>query len=261
MRRSVTIAAAATAATLSAGLLAVPAFGLAATSITSPTPRQSATGTAGCPYGVTDPDGQGRGWGTAGGRGGPGMMGGPGRMGGPGMVGGPGMMSGDGTGPGMMGRRADGTVADPLAGLAQGSLTADQKVKLAGLAEEEKLAHDVYVALAASTKDTRFTRIAAAESWHLTMVRALLTRYGISDPTAGRPDGSFASAQVQQQYRDLVARGSASADAALAVGRDVENADLAALSGAGAGVSAQDVTTVYARLDRASRMHLRAFGS
>lgn len=243
MRRSVTIAAAAAAATLSAGLLAVPAFGLAATSAPEPAPRQSAAGTVGCPYGVTDHAGQGRGWGSTGGRGGPGMMGGPG-MG----------------GPGMMGRRADGTAADPLAGLVQGSLTADQKAKLAGMADEEKLAHDVYVALAASTKDARFTRIAAAESWHLTMVRALLTRYGISDPTVGRADGSFASAQVQQQYRDLVARGSTSADAALAVGRDVENADLAALAGAGTGVGAQDVTTVYARLDRASRMHLRAFG-
>src|SRR5664279_2013629 len=58
---------------------------------------------------------------------------------------------------------------------AQGTLSADQKTRLAGMAEEEKLAHDVYVALAASTGDTRFTRIATAETRHLDAVRALLT--------------------------------------------------------------------------------------
>jgi hypothetical protein len=159
-----------------------------------------------------------------------------------------------------MGRWGAGGDVDPLTGLARGTLTADQGAKLAGMAEEEKLAHDVYVALAAATKDIRFTRIATAETQHLTEVRALLTRYGIADPTAGTADGVFTSGSVQQQYEDLVARGSASLDAALAVGRDIENADLEDLTAAQSGVTAQDVTTVYARLANGSRMHLRAFG-
>jgi hypothetical protein len=128
------------------------------------------------------------------------------------------------------------------------------------MAQEEKLAHDVYVALAADTQDPRFTRIAAAESRHLAEVRALLTRYGIADPTAGKADGVFASDAIQQQYKDLVARGSASLDAALAVGRDIEKADLADLGKAGSDITAQDVSTVYTRLSNGSRMHLRAFG-
>jgi hypothetical protein len=128
------------------------------------------------------------------------------------------------------------------------------------MAEEEKLAHDVYVVLAASSKDARFTRIAAAESRHLTEVRALLARYGVSDPTAGKADGVFTSSVRAQQYTELVGRGDDSLAAALSVGRDIENADIADLAKAGAGVTAQDVTTVFSRLSRGSQMHLRAFG-
>lgn len=166
---------------------------------------------------------------------------------------------GPGMGPGM-GHAGGSWTGDPLAGLTKGTLSADQKAKLAGMAEEEKLAHDVYVQLGTATKDVRFTRIAAAESRHLTEIRALLNRYGVSDPTAGKADGQFASAAVQQQYEDLVTRGKATLEAALVVGRDIENADIKDLAAAGSGVTAQDVLTVYARLANASRMHLRAFG-
>ena len=54
------------------------------------------------------------------------------------------------------------------------------------MAEEEKLAHDVYVALAARYPDLmQFARIQRSETMHLTAVRTLLTRYGIADPTTG----------------------------------------------------------------------------
>jgi hypothetical protein len=170
--------------------------------------------------------------------------------------------TGQGMGQGVMGQGMGGGAesGDPLAGLVKGTLTADQKSRLAGMAEEEKLAHDVYVKLAVSSKDARFTRISAAESRHLTEVRALLTRYGVADPTAGKGDGSFASASSQQLYDALVARGDDSLEAALAVGRDIEKADIADLGKAGSGVTAADVQAVYSRLSRGSSMHLRAFG-
>jgi hypothetical protein len=161
MRRSLIIATTAAGAALAAGLIAVPALaGSTTTTTTSPT---TSTG-YGTGYGV----------GT-----------------------GAGMGVGNGTG---LGRSAQGTDADPLAGLSQGTLTADQKSRLAGMAEEEKLAHDVYVVLAASTQDARFARIATAEARHLTEVRALLARYGIADPTAGKADGQFATGSVQELF-------------------------------------------------------------
>jgi hypothetical protein len=151
-------------------------------------------------------------------------------------------------------------MTDPLAGLTQGTLSSAQKTSLAGMAEEEKLAHDAYLVLAKTSGDTRFSRIAVAEVRHLTEVRALMTRYGVADPTAGKADGVFATAAVQKLYTDLVARGGDSPAAALAVGVVIEKADIAALTAARAGVNAPDVLTVYTRLSNGSWMHLRAFG-
>ena len=242
MRRHLIIATTA-GAVLAAGLLAVPAMAATEPPATSPSTCPMTGDAAGAPAragGGTGRAGAGAGYGR-----------GNGHHMGTGAVGGYGMGAG----------RQGGNVTDPLAGLPKGTLATGQKQSLAGMAEEEKLAHDVYVALAATGGDARFTRIAAAETRHLTEVRALLTRYGITDPTAGKADGVFATASVQQQFTDLVARGSASPAAALAVGRDVENADIADLAKAGTGVTAQDVRTVFTRLTNGSRMHLRAFGA
>lgn len=235
MRRHIIIATTAAGAVLAAGVIAVPALaagrGPGPATLGTATPGPSASVTD-CPY---RDDGTGMG---------PGNGAGMGRW-------------GNGAGRGRWG--SGPAVTDPLAGLQQGSLTSAQRTALAGMAEEEKLAHDVYVALAAATNDVRFTRIAAAEARHLAQVRALLARYGVADPTAGKADGAFASTAIAQQYQDLVARGSASLDAALAVGRDIENADLKALDAAGSGVTAPDALTVYGRLANGSQMHLRAF--
>lgn len=245
MRRPLIVATTA-GAVLAAGLLAVPAVAATHTSPTS---------TAPCP--MTGASGGGQG-GTGMGRMGQGAGYGPGA--GTGSRPGRGNGSGAGHGYGMGMGRQGGTVTDPLTGLKQGTLSAGQRQALAGMAEEEKLAHDVYVALAKTTGDVRFTRIATAETRHLAEIRALLTRYGVTDPTVGKADGVFATASVQKQYTDLVARGSASPAAALAVGRDIENADIADLAKAGTGVTAPDVQTVYTRLTNGSRRHLRAFG-
>jgi hypothetical protein len=243
MRRSLIIVSTA-GAVLAAGLFAVPA--IAATDTTGTCPVTGASiGTQGGAGAGMGRMGAGNGYGL-----GAGMGSGMGSQAGSGL--------GNGYGMGM--GRSGGTVADPLAGLTQGSVTDAQKQALAGMAEEEKLAHDVYTALAKTTGDARFTRIATAETRHLSEVRALLTRYAITDPTAGKADGVFATASVRTQYTDLVARGSASLTAALAVGREIENADIADLAKAGTGVTAQDVQTVYTRLTNGSRMHLRAFG-
>jgi hypothetical protein len=163
--------------------------------------------------------------------------------------------------PGGPGRSAPGMSGDPAANLpAGGTLTSDQLTTLAAMAEEDKLAHDVYVALAASTGDARFTRIAASESRHLDAIRVLLTRYGVQDPTAGTRDGQFATASVQSTYDRLVAQGRVSLEAALGVGRTIESADIADLGKAMSGLDAPDVTTVYQRLSAASQHHLDAFG-
>lgn len=168
----------------------------------------------------------------------------------------PGMMGRGGPGgPGMMTGTAAGTT------LGTGTLTAAQRTTVAAMAEEDKLAHDVYTALAARyPSDPRFARIASSETQHLTALRQVMTAYGITDPTAGLADGTFATASVQQLYNDLLAKAT-TLDAALAVGRAIETQDIADLGAAMAAVTtADDVDLVYSHLQMASQMHLRAFG-
>jgi hypothetical protein len=168
----------------------------------------------------------------------------------------------NGQGRGGQGRGAGmgaGMGAD-LTNVASGTLTASQKTSLAAMAEEEKLAHDLYVTFAAKYGTTSFSRISNAETRHLTEVRLVLTRYSITDPTAGRAVGSFATASTQQLYNKLVAQGTASVDAAYAAARTVETTDIADLNKAKTGVNAPDVLSVYTHLLAGSQRHLVAFG-
>jgi hypothetical protein len=146
-----------------------------------------------------------------------------------------------------------------IANLEQGTLTAAQKVDLAAMAEEEKMAHDVYVTLAEQYPDLyQFSRIARAESQHLSLVQALLDRYGIADPTTGMDVGEFTSAAFQDLYDELVA-GATTATKALQAGVTVEKTDIADLKAAMSDITAPDVLQVYTNLLKGSERHLAAF--
>lgn len=140
-----------------------------------------------------------------------------------------------------------------------GTLTGQQRAALADNAEEEKLAHDLYVAFADRYDATVFDRIVAAETHHLAAVRTLMDRYGVADPTAGLAPGSFATPAVQTAYDDLLARGGASEQEALRVGQTVETDDIDQLRIALDGLTAPDVQRVYTHLLRASERHYDAF--
>lgn len=143
--------------------------------------------------------------------------------------------------------------------LPSGTLTADQQAALAAMAGEEKLARDVYTALAAKFPAlTQFARVAQSEAKHLEAVRAMLAKYGIADPTSGLAPGEFASTLRSTQYRDLLASAVDSASA-LKVGVTVEQMDMDDLAKLIATVTAPDVKQLLSNLQRASRMHLAAF--
>ncbi len=158
---------------------------------------------------------------------------------------------------GGMGGRMAGDVAENLP--ASGTLTAAQQDELAAMAEEEKLARDVYTALGDSTGDVRFDRIATSEQRHLDAVRVVLARYSIDDPTAGKGVGEFTSPTSTRAYASYLEDGKVSLSAALEVGRTIEKADIADLDAASQGLTAPDVSTLYARLSTASSHHLAAF--
>ncbi|WP_427164597.1 DUF2202 domain-containing protein [Streptomyces sp. C1-1] len=156
------------------------------------------------------------------------------------------------------GIRHDGTCTG-AALASQGTLTAAQKATLTSMAEEEKLAHDLYTAFAERYDVRVFERIATAETQHLTAVRTLLDRYDVTDPTAGKPAGEFTDPAVQAAYDRLLKQGEGSLSGALEAGRTFETDDIAALTKALSGLTAPDTRQVYTNLLAASEQHLTAF--
>ena len=134
---------------------------------------------------------------------------------------------------------------------------ADEAAMLRWLREEEKLAHDVYVSL--QGRSMVFTNIAASEQSHTEAVRTLLDRYGIADPSAGRAAASFADPALQALYDTLAARGGTSNVAALQVGAEVEELDIADIREMRGVATHADVRATLDSLERGSRNHLRSF--
>lgn len=137
--------------------------------------------------------------------------------------------------------------------------TPAEQEALAYMREEERLAEDVYRALGAKWNLPVFTNIAAAEATHTSSVKALLDRYQLPDPSAGRAAGSYANATIAGLYTTLVAQGSTSLVDALKVGAAIEDLDIADLQ-ARASTKA-DIALVFANLEKGSRNHLRSFTS
>jgi hypothetical protein len=127
------------------------------------------------------------------------------------------------------------------------------------MAEEEKLAHDVYVALGETYEVRQFANIAQAELRHLDSVRVLLDRYDLDDPTVDAAAGEFTNAQLQKMYDDLVDSGSGSVAAAAQAGVTIEETDIADLTQAINDTDAADVVQVLTSLRDGSQRHLAAF--
>lgn len=139
------------------------------------------------------------------------------------------------------------------------TLPAAQKAQLAFWVEEEKLAHDLYLALAAKYPSlTQFARIANSESQHMAAVQQLMRTYGVADPTVGKPAGVFTNAELSALYTQLL-NSATTPEAALAAGAAVERKDIADLTAAKATALPADVLRVVNAQTKASQGHLRAF--
>ena len=144
-----------------------------------------------------------------------------------------------------------------LAGETSGDLTASEKEGLLYMAEEEKLAGDVYLALNEKWNLRLFDNIGRAERTHEAAVKTLLERYSLPDPTKG--PGEFSNETLQKLYDDLVRRGSASVKDALQVGAAIEEIDILDLEERMAQTDREDILLVYANLKSGSENHLRGF--
>lgn len=144
-----------------------------------------------------------------------------------------------------------------LVDLPLASLSEEEIDGLLWMREEEKLAHDVYVALYELWDLRVFSNISGAETVHIDSVLTLLDRYGIDDPGKENPEGVFENPAIQSLYDELTERGAESIVAALQVGAYIEEMDIADLRARAS--EAEDIALVYGNLERGSRNHLRAF--
>ncbi len=139
-------------------------------------------------------------------------------------------------------------------------LSEEEVAGLYYLREEEKLAHDVYVALHERWGNKVFSNIAESEAQHTEAVRLRILAHGLVDPAANTPPGVFVNAELQALYASLVRQGQASLIAALEVGCLIEEKDIQDLADRRAQAQDEpDIVKVYDNLLCGSRNHLRAF--
>lgn len=136
----------------------------------------------------------------------------------------------------------------------------EEETSLRFLREEEKLARDVYSTLYEKWEVPALDNISSSEDTHTKAVRLLLDRYGIPDPAADQPPGSFSNPDLQALHDSLVTVGQESEIEALKVGAAVEEIDILDLKEAlDTFVDNEDITLVYENLAKGSRNHLRAY--
>lgn len=142
------------------------------------------------------------------------------------------------------------------------ALSAEEIAGLYYMREEEKLAHDVYLALFDRWDAQVFDNIAQSETQHTEAVRSLILAHGLEDPAATTAPGVFVNADLQALYNQLVDMGQRSLVDALKVGCLVEETDIRDIEERKAQViDESDIVQVYDNLLCGSRNHLRAFNS
>lgn len=149
-------------------------------------------------------------------------------------------------------------LAQQLDSYPRGTLTAAEEADILFMAEEEKLARDVYLALYEKWNARVFANIGDAEETHMSSIIVLIERYNLENPVQDTP-GIFTNAELQALYTQLVQEGSSSLNEAFRVGALIEEIDIIDLQDAIGRTDKQDLIFVYENLMRGSRNHLRAF--
>lgn len=139
------------------------------------------------------------------------------------------------------------------------TLTTSQKILMRDLAEEEKLARDVYTYLSTKVTTRKFTNIARSEQTHMNYMATLLTKYKQWNPTTNRKPGVFYNKDIQALYTSLTAEGAAGLVQAYGVGVKIEELDIGSIEDLLAQSLPVDVTAVLELLLTASYNHLEAF--
>jgi hypothetical protein len=138
-------------------------------------------------------------------------------------------------------------------------LSEEEKQGLQFMREEEKLAHDVYIALGDVWDMPIFKNISRSESVHIEAVLQLLDKYKIADPVQDMKAGEFVNQEFTKLYQKLVNQGKNNLIEALKAGALIEETDITDLEECIKQSDNEDLKQVYTNLLQASHRHLRAF--
>lgn len=135
-----------------------------------------------------------------------------------------------------------------------------EKATLLRMADEERMARDLYTKIAEKYPEaTQFSRVAKSEQMHYDRVLALLDTYHLTKPSD--TPGTYADTGVQKLYNDWWTQAQKSQDEAYKVGIALEKADVADLEAAVKQSDNADLDQVYGRLLTASQRHEQAFSA
>jgi hypothetical protein len=138
-------------------------------------------------------------------------------------------------------------------------LTPQESADVLFMREEEQMAYDLYTRWAGMYTVPVFANIAASEAQHVSEVRLLMERYGLTEREIGNATAGYRNATIQSLYTTLANRGDASLTGAFEAGLAVEERDIADLDHAFAGTTRADILQVWSSLRQGSENHRTAF--
>lgn len=138
-------------------------------------------------------------------------------------------------------------------------LTQEQKDSLKFMAEEEKIARDVYEYLYSKWNSAIFSNIAKSEQKHIDAVLRVLENSNVEAPLTMDSRGEYENEELQELYNALIVEGNQSPTDALEVGVAIEIKDIDDLENYLNGEITTQMQRTYSRLLRGSYNHLNAF--
>jgi hypothetical protein len=150
-----------------------------------------------------------------------------------------------------------GSMQATLSDIPIGVLSEQEASRIQGTRIAAKLSRDLYIAFESMWQLPVFASNVFNERIHMEASALLLTRYGLSDPTAGRAEGVFQDAQYQDLYRRFRQEGSRSQLAAINVAMELEELDIVDLQTRLSETDKEDLHIVYTSLLRGNALNLR----
>ena len=140
-------------------------------------------------------------------------------------------------------------------------LTVTEKNNILYLYEEEKLAHDIYVAMYNLHGAYIFNNISESGQRHMDSVAKLISKYELEEGVLNNDPGIFLNENIKVLYGDLLEEGEKDLTSALGVGVKIEVMDIGDIEDMQKETDKADIERVLSNLLDGSYKHLDAFNT